>query len=74
MGLFKFFHATKTFEEDIQGEKDCVARIKAAIAQRCGIDRFIEYDDVTVAFSGTEENMELMLEISTQKTDGKEEA
>ena len=71
MGLFKFFHATKTFEEDIQREKEGIARIKAAVSQRCGIDRFIEYDDVTVAFAGTEENMELMLEICTQKADGK---
>ena len=25
MCLFKFFHLTKTFEEDIQREKDCIA-------------------------------------------------
>ena len=31
MGVFKFFHATKTFEEDIQRKKDCIARIQAAV-------------------------------------------
>ncbi len=71
MGFFKFFHATKTFEEDIQREKDCVLRIKQAISQRCGIDNFLDYDPVTVAFAGSKDNMELMLEICTQKYDGK---
>lgn len=28
MALFKFFHRTKTLEEDIQREKACIARIK----------------------------------------------
>ena len=71
MGLFKFFHATKTYEEDIQREKDCIARIKQAVSQKCGIDHFIDYDDFTVAFAGTKDNLELMLEICTQKYDGK---
>ena len=71
MSLFKFFHATKTLEEDIQREKDCVARIKQAVSQKCGIDNFIDYDDFTVAFAGSKDNMELMLEICTQKYDGK---
>ncbi len=71
MALFKFFHTTKTFEEDIQREKDCVARIKQAICQRCGIDNVIVFDDFTIAFAGSKDNMELMLEICTQKCDGK---
>ncbi|MBE7064943.1 MAG: hypothetical protein E7384_03905 [Ruminococcaceae bacterium] len=71
MGLFKFFHTTKTYEEDIQREKDCVTRIKQAVSQRCGIDNFIDYDEFTVAFSGSKDNMELMLEICTQKCEGK---
>ena len=71
MSLFKFFHATKTYEEDIQREKDCITRIKHAVSQKCGIDNFIDYDDFTVAFAGSKDNMELMLEISTQKCDGK---
>lgn len=71
MSLFKFFHATKTYEEDIQREKDCITRIKQAVSQKCGIDNFIDYDDFTVAFAGSKDNMELMLEISTQKCDGK---
>ena len=71
MSLFRFFHATKTLEEDIQREKDCITRIKQAVSQKCGIDNFIDYDDFTVAFAGSKDNMELMLEISTQKCDGK---
>ena len=71
MSLFKFFHATKTYEEDIRREKDCITRIKQAVSQKCGIDNFIDYDDFTVAFAGSKDNMELMLEISTQKCDGK---
>ena len=71
MSLFKFFHTAKTFEEDIQREKDCVARIKHAVSKKCGIDNFIDYDDFTVAFAGSKDNMELMLEICTQKYEGK---
>ena len=71
MELFKIFHRTKTFKEDIQREKDCILRIKQAISQKCGIDNFIDYDDFTVAFAGSKDNMELMLEICTQKSEGK---
>ena len=71
MALFKFFHTTKTFEEDKQREKDCILRIKQAISKKSGIENFIDYDDFTVAFAGSKDNMELMLEISTQKCDGK---
>ena len=70
MSLFKFFHTTKTYEEDIQKEKDCIARIKQAVSQKCGIDNVIEGDDFIVAFAGSKDNMELMLEICTQKCDG----
>ena len=45
MSLFKFFHSTKTLEEDIQREKDCILRIKQAVSQKCGIDEFIDYDE-----------------------------
>ena len=71
MAFFKFFHATKTLEEDIQREKDCILRIKNAVSQKCGIDKFVDYDDFTVAFAGSKDNMELLLEICTQKYDGK---
>lgn len=71
MGWFKFFHATKTLEEDMQREKDCIARIKKAVSEKCGIHKFIDYNDFTVAFAGSKDNMALMLEITTQKCDGK---
>ena len=71
MALFKFFHTTKTFEEDVQRENDCILRIKNAVSQKCGIDNFINHDNFTVAFAGSKDNMELLLEICTQKYDGK---
>ena len=71
MGLLKFFHAARISEEDAQREVACIARIKQAVSQRCGIDHFIDYDETTVAFAGTKENMELMLVICTQKSGGK---
>lgn len=71
MSLFKFFHATKTYEEDIQREKECIARIKQAVGKKCGVNNFIDYDDYTVAFAGSKDNMELLLEICTQKCEGK---
>ena len=71
MSLFRFFHAAKPYEEDIQREKDCIARIKQTVSQKCGVDNFISYDDFTVAFAGSKDSMELMLEICAQKCDGK---
>ena len=46
MSLFKFFRTTKTHEEDAQREVDSLTRIKQAISQKCGIDDFIDYDEV----------------------------
>ena len=71
MGLLKFFHAARLSEEDAQREVECIARIKQAVSRRSGIEHFIDYDDTTVAFSGTKDNMELMLQISTQKHERK---
>ena len=41
MGLLKFFHAARISEEDAQREVACIARIKQAVSQRCGIDHFL---------------------------------
>lgn len=65
MSLFKLFHTTKRYEKEAQREVDCMVRIKQAVSQKCGIDNFIDYDAVTVAFAGSKDNMELMLEICT---------
>ena len=70
MWFFKFFRTTKIFDDDIQREKDCIARIKQAVNNKCGIDNFIDYDDFTVAFAGSKDEMKLMLEICTQKYKG----
>ena len=71
MGFLSFFHAARLSEEDAQREVECIARIKQAVSRRSGIEHFIDYDDTTVAFSGTKDNMELMLQISTQKHERK---
>ncbi len=67
MSLFKFFRTAKITEDDIQRADGCVARIKQAVSQKCGIDDFIDCDDSTVAFARTKENKELLLEISVAK-------
>ncbi len=74
MGLFNFLWAKINFykhKEDIQKEKDCITRIKQKVSLLAGIDKFLDYDDFTVAFAGTKDNMELLLEICTHKSDGK---
>lgn len=71
MGVLSFFHAARLSEEDAKREVECISRIKQAVSQRCGIDHFIDYDETTVAFAGTKENMDLMLVICTQKSGGK---
>lgn len=71
MSLFKFFHSNKDDEIDIEKEKNCIRIIKQSVSEKCGISDFIDYDDFTVAFAGSKDNMQLMLEICTQKYDGK---
>lgn len=71
MNTFKTFHSTKLNDEDIEKEKTCMMNIRKSVSQKCGISNFIDYDDFTVAFSGSKENMELVLEIYTQKYEGK---
>lgn len=72
MGFLKFFHSTRRMEAMIQRERECMARIKDAVSQRTGVAEFIEWDDFTVAFAGSRENMELMLELRTCKYEGKD--
>lgn len=69
---FRFFHSEKHCVENNENEKKCLGRIKNAVSEKTGISNFIEYDDFTIAFAGTKENMELMLEVCTMKS-GKEE-
>ncbi len=71
MGFFNFFHTTKTYDEDIKREKECLANIKSAVSEKCGLSNFIDYNDFSVAFAGSKDNMELFLVICTQKCDGK---
>ena len=60
-----WFNKRKKFHKYFQQEKECIARIKNAISQNCGIEKFIEYDDFTVAFAGNKDDMDLLLELYT---------
>ena len=71
MSIIEFFSGTKVLEEDAHREKETVSRIRQEVSRRCGIDNFIIYDDFTVAFAGSKEDMKLMLDICTQKFEGK---
>lgn len=71
MSFLRLFRSPQYSEEDIRQEKECLARIKAAVSERTGIAEFIHWDDFTVAFAGSRENMELLLEIRTCKYEGK---
>lgn len=72
MAFFKVFHKTNEPEEDLQRERECISRIKETVSRKTGIEKFIDADETAVAFAGSRDNMELMLEISTMKGgDGK---
>ncbi len=68
MSKIKFFHSVKSNEQFAENEKECVERIKKAVSEKAGISQFIDYDDSTVAFAGSKDNMKLLLEVSTQKS------
>ena len=53
MSIIEFFSATKAIEEDAHREKETVSRIRQEVSRRCGIDNFIIYDEITVAFAGS---------------------
>ncbi len=67
MAFFKILRKTVVPEEDLKREKECLARIKETVSRKTGVEKFIDYDETTVAFSGSSDNMELILEISTMK-------
>ena len=68
MSFFRFLRKIKNFDnKSSETEKACIARIKNAVAERCGTDEFIDCDDSSVAFSGSEEHKELLLELYTTK-------
>ena len=71
MRFLRMFHATRTNPEDQQRAMDCLQSITSAISQRTGIPRFIQYDANSVAFSGSNDHVELLLTVYIQRTDGK---
>lgn len=71
MSNLKLFHSSKHSEENAEREKSCIAEITKAVCEKAGITDFIEHDSFTVAFSGSKDDMKLMLEICTMKS-GKE--
>ena len=71
MKLFKFFHTPKFSEDDRLRAENCLNTIVSAVSKKRGIPEFINYEDGSVAFAGNREKMELVLELSIQRYDGK---
>lgn len=71
MKLFKFFHSPKFNEQDRLRAETCLKEIVFAVSEKRGIPKFIHCDDGSVAFAGSREKMELVLDIFIQKYDGK---
>ncbi len=68
MCFFGFFRKIKKRNEEyIKAEKECIARIKNTVAEKCGTDKFIDCGNSAVAFAGSEEHKELLLELYTTK-------
>lgn len=65
MSLFKNFRSSHKSEDDRRREAECLARIKESVIRKTGVEKFIEVDDCTVAFAGSEDDMKFILEIST---------
>ncbi len=70
MSIFKAFHSVgkKNHGEYIEGEKNCIARIKSEVSEKTGVSEFIEFDDFSVAFAGTSECPQLLCEVTTMKS------
>ncbi len=62
-----FSTINQNHKEDFEREKACISNIKKIVSDKCKISEFIDYDNSTVAFAGSKENMELILEVYTQK-------
>lgn len=71
MKLFKFLHTPKFSEEDRLRAKNCLNTIATAVSEKRGIPEFIHNEDGSVAFAGSREKMELVLELSIQRADNK---
>ena len=71
MKLFKFFHAAKIDEQDRLRAENCLKAIVSTVSEKRRIPEFIRYDKETVAFAGSREKMELVLEVFIQRYDGK---
>ncbi len=66
----RLFHIAGSSEQDMERIISCLSHIKKSVSEKCGVSGFIEFDDSTVAFAGSRNHMQLILEISTQKTKG----
>lgn len=71
MGIFRFIRRGKNTKEDMQRVTECLESIKCKVADKVGVSNFIEYEDNCVAFSGTKEDSDLLLEIYMTKCKGK---
>lgn len=64
--LFKTEHSTPV------NPKECLTNIKRKIAEKSGISKCIDIDETSAAFSGTKDDYDLYISISTYKKRGKE--
>ena len=71
MKLFKFLSPPRFSEQDHLRAETCLNDIVSAVSAKRGIPEFIRYDTETIAFAGSREKMELMLEVFIQRYDGK---
>ena len=71
MKLFKFLSPPRFSEQDHLRAETCLNDIVSAVSEKRGIPEFIRYDTETIAFAGSREKMELMLEVFIQRYDGK---
>ena len=71
MKLFKFLSPPKISEQDQIRAQNCLKEIVSAVSEKRGIPEFIHYDAETIAFAGSREKMDLVLEVFIQRYDGK---
>lgn len=71
MKPFRLFHSSLPNQENMQRIENCYKNIKDKIKKNTYILNFIESDEGWIAFSGTENQPDLLLTLSIMKTEGK---
>lgn len=71
MKLRRCFHASSPSSEDFTRVDNCLRNIKNKISAQSGVSDFLEYENGSIAFSGTKDNPELFFDLSIVKSEGK---